>query len=1528
MERLLQDEGQTDRLFQDAPGASLWVVQRRIQSNFRIALENPAALLPGEPDRDESSLLGKATEDNLRTLVVRVLQAWKDAPKENPQERTEARDLVIAWMLRLLQRAYQFGPELARGLAWEAQSRIMAWRGKKGDRVEMWVDLGLFAGFLRKWVLRGYTYREKSVQLYQLYQWNRECGRSLDALAYLTRVMRLRVDPQWVAALPERGWSPAVWDVVACPAGDRPLSPFSIASFTDGKISAFSAAGLAIHWRLAEGREEAQLGNAPLELGPNKLRLRHRWARDFLQQYRHGPYARSLLLTPLNGEKPGDGYLLFFCLRGWRSQDQEEKRERKPHLCALWIRPEFTGEEVTELVIEDVVAEPIEEELYGLCELDSPSREAGSHLVLAGTNGTILEDKKDKRRVPCPFLEVEIRRGETGMEIKVRRDLRVSLFPKGQRSLFHQASADMAYNPCWVLTASTGSSGREPYSPTVWCGFQDGSIRGFKRHPFGKEGAPTWVEGGRWVVDEAGKRVFDERPRQMGIKVSAAVWSLLRIERPDDLYLAYGTGDGTLGLLDLKALERDEPEEFCHLLHTREASPVCELMEYHEDGGQRLLAVTQQGVVCIFSLDLSPEVKASDGTTEFSPRFFFLGLRLDHFTLPHKVRALVRVDGKRTEEGPYFLVGSTDGSIHLHYLRYPRKGNRRKALFDRQGDSDDNVPKLLDRLLGLERAGAEMDDSTTPGLAACVGSEDALAWLRVLDLDDLNLVRVSLWRELNDRAPEISSSGALDSKTQDYITDLLLPLADEIYSRQPFSKEPAKVLWEVTARIANRVLERALDFGDEEEKKRRLLAFHRDLALAIDDLCNRWVGFEQSFETKVLIHSFEAFFDWTHIVLLTSSHELKEAASIRSFLLQKTVRRRLHHSNAIVALETLRVLNGAMIRAVWNVRSRGGEGPRWSLHLRPPGDQSVGFYELMTLVGDLGERLSESLVPADPFSTELIRFFALSILLLPDSGLIVGQVVSESRLIERGNGLSRAIERQARAIAGQLGLVDPELEGAIRRFAAYCDTQAELDLILHWPDEAQRTNVETESLSSWRFLLHEALRREQCGDPVPYTDAHYLAELKRIMIIASWLSWLDDEEREAEMRIQNQDSPWSWKNYPQKQILADFRKRPAEWHYFMHSARYLKKLWRVRGDVRKAAGLEKQPRGTLPSIHKAIDRCDLELRTIADADLFQPQRSHYEQIIRGWRESLMQRADKAVRVLDLMDEFNRHVYRISADNLMTSITELALQTAPLSFYEKKTRQAHEGPIRLLILDRLEGHPLVREVFERGDRLVDYTHLSGTLLAVARDYLGKTGELAVMRIEHHVTQEEVLEEIETARVIKGLVLPGLAERKWLLQTGGDLRVPGTRAIWSAIAQEFATNISRYCRGGPDDGAPYLKAAILREQERSCVLISGSFPFVASLPAQRQEELRVASGGREIQASKVEELILTLWNPRVRVHGDDVGASSGMGLHLIWEISDLCGLTTELTLRDPVREQPRNEEEKLRCPLCLKLEWKNL
>jgi hypothetical protein len=1517
-------------------GARLWALLRRVERDFALAVTTHSDIEWPVP-----LLLDNTTEDDLRKLLLRVLRAWE---KGQLEDRTEARRLVIDRTLDLLKRAHRFEPRAARDLAVKAFEWIVGGRGvdPSGASADPRRELGLFALFLRKWIINGYTYGEKTRNLVQLYGMNRDCQRNLDAVVYLAKVMHDRVDVRWSAMQAHSSFNPGIWALVA--SGEAQQSHlFTVASFTDGTICAVSGSGVALPWIV----DDDKLAAAHLQIDHDRRSISHLEAAAFRDKYRHGPYARSLLLQrwDVAREAATPLYLLFFCLRGWRPDDQQEDKAKKPLACALLLRPLMetreAGDQLSCILVEDVASCPIAAETYGLCPLPRAADGVGGLRLLAGTPGTWPGPGGEYR--VCPFVELEIATlDDTHLARPVCRDTAVEVAQEGLRSLFRDSRhvSDTAYNPCWKLVCK-----ESPDRVWIWAGFHEGSIRGFGGQWSAENRCWRWMEGG-WPGVPGG------RPRRKGLKVSAAVWSLqLVADAGGTPLLAYGTGDGTLGAVALQDLDGDSAgaegdDAVCHLVHTRESSPISGLCTYVDEGHRLLLGVTQQGTVCIFVLSRAAAPEKQPGN-EVSVNF--AGDRLDHFNLDTPARAALLIQ----DSYPCLLTADDHGYLHYYDLRYPRRTARRTEVRER----------LFSELMEGRESGTPPDfaGTTTADLAATVGAGRGLEWLRVFDTGGTSLIELSLWQDLWGHWPAaLAATGPLDDAAllerdvTSYSEHLKL-LATEVYGRRPFvpySKEPAKVLWEVTSRIAHLLLDRTLNAAPEETA----LSCYLRLVGDIDDLCNRWIGFEQSIEAKVLAHSFEALFGWSEIVLLAGwGPDSAQAALIRGFLLRNMAQRRLFHSDPIVPLEAMRVLNSALIRGLLRIPAllRPSEAAHWEPRLRPVALQpgSPGFYDLIAMVGDLAERLADRLTSSEPLRTEILRFFALTLLLFPSSSLIVAQAVSESRLTERDSSFARAVVKQASSFRRDLHLgKEVELTAALQRFAAYLTGPADLYLAEYDPATPEAPDPK---LHGWRYLLWTAHHVE---DPEhDLSDASFLRELRGILLTASWLSQLGESDF-----CQPTRRPMQRPGTAQEAALLAaasqtaanmLAKRADDWGYFKHSAAYLRQLAQLRDSVLALAAQDQQQRPGRP-LREAIERCTAELRVL-DArdldrrDLFEPQRSQYKTILRSWRDQLIGRAEEAAQALETLDLFNSHVFRTSADHLMTSVTELAMQAAPISFdesssafdKEREWQSFHEGSTRLLIQRRLEGQPLVRDVFERSDRLVDHTHLSGALLVLARDYLRASGAL---EITPGITVEELRYELEDAGRGRGLIPPG--DSCWPRGTAAvpdNVRVPGTRAVWAAIFREFATNIARYGAGGgsdlsPDQASKLWADLVPTSAGRDSLLIAGTSSFLWTLKTMRPETYQKLCSGNdaEIDKTKVDEFLRDLAQHEDVELATAPGAG-GMGLFLISRISKLLGIENHLILFDvhsrllgaaDLSTVPWSKEQQW--PLCLQLQWKRL
>jgi hypothetical protein len=1468
------------------PIGSFWDWQRRLKTGF-LELQDAgrsAELVP-------TDALG---EDNLRALVHQLFTAWecwRTSDRLGVQEHAEeARRLVVSTLLRFLQRAQAFGPDMVRELATTAFEIIARRPGRyDGTGDVAWEEFGLLAGFLRKWIMRGSTYSVNTLGLEQLCAWNEACGRNLDAAVYLIRLLEHRVDCQWESKTSDTTARWPIWDVVCAPpspgAGneDRAAAetPFILSSLTDGSLRATAGTGRALRWQLGPAASE-RMKAAGLIASADGSSLSHADASAFEQKHRHGPYARSLFVCRESSPVGRSIYLVVFGLRGWRSTERGDDESRKPSLLALRVRPrsvhsneEGAPDEVVGLEILDIECRVTPDEIYAFCEMGVAN---GRRRILAGTSGVWGKEV-------VPFVEFEINEWETG-----RASLGLSeptantkLIDKGHRSLLLNRDHQLPgtdYNPCWAIVAAPTS-----VRQVIFAGFQGGGIKRYERLESG-----GWQEG------------FADSGDPAGIKLSAAVWSLRVVA---DTYLAYGTGDGTIGLIELSELEKRERRyPSCHVIHAREEGPVCGLTDFDDNGDRVLMALTEKGVVTLFSLEQrSPAKPRSAADAGIPGRDVRLrGYRLDQFPLGITARALAMANfGSRTAGDtaasarvPSFVVGSMDGSLHAYRLLYPSHSGRRHAAADR-------VETLLTGELKPSAPPRDAIETTTPSLVACVGAEHGAAWLRTFDLGDPSLTKAALWWEL--RPTKLPADQYWHDPEEGQLNlACLKKLTDEVYRWRPFSKEPVKMLWELASRSAHGIGKQLVPYfrGKElDERGEKLLNLYQEFHVAIDDLCNRWIGFEQAGEAQVLADSFETSFDGLAVLVLAVPGGGSRLHELRIFLLRSVIQRRLSHSDPKVPFEVLRVINDALV-TVLECRRHGS--PDWTLCMRDvqsdlapsiDGKEGPGFYDLMILIGDLGERMAERINPGEPLYTELARFFALSVLLLPDSSLIVAQVLSESRLTEHGIELAASVVDQFRYLEA-----DPEAL-SVKLFKAYFAQRS--DFTLHRDDLAREADRE---LSGSRYLVAVA-EAMPSGKTQMYTSNDFLLELKAMLLASSALAWLRSDG-ESDRLV--------------KEFIDPYRKLV----YFHHSQEYLRKLDKVREKIRPMIAGKESDRSTSDQgwrIRPAIQLCDEELREIKDADIFQPQRNHYTELLLQWRAQLVERAETAMNVLQTLDHYNRHVHRSSADALMTGVLDLVMQAVPISFDEQlnalsgvtaQWREVIAGPTRQLIRKRLEADRRLRDLFDRADRIVDATHLGGSLLTLALSSLVSTD---VPLVESTITLDELFEQIRAAGLERGLTAQvTMMGAAWhASRPRAEFHVRGTRAVWDVIAREAAANVAKHDKGnvlhvdvGEDDGGRFVR-------------IAGRNPFFETLSKTKQISIREKHDGAA-RAAALRELVDSLGQPGTRLGEGAPGA--GMGISLIMKVAGLCHIVMSCRLRS-LEDARLADLEKM--PMCLEFVW---
>ncbi len=1449
-------------------GIACWLAGRRIAEDFAGA---PAA---GVSKLDRPRHLLRLTErDDLYRLLRLVFQGWIASNLPAEARRT----LLRRWICQILARAYHVEPALPQELAKLAYARIAKLSGGN-DEVELF--LGPFAAFLRKWGVYGHTYGTKPQGLLQLYHWNDRSHHHLDGLSYLTKLLRQHVDRLWEARPAGTQTPAAIWDLVAPASGD-----FSIHSRTDGGIFALDSTGEPMAWHpVAAGGAAALEQNHHLQITQGKLR--HRQTEEFLRKYHHGPSARALLLLPASHDAAGP-FLLVFCIRGWRPEDRTGyEEERSARLYVLVVRRDPDAKAMR---VEAIDSRRLPADLYGFCELTHLTERGRRHVLVAGTKGAWQADSKGAAWKVRPFVELTVQLGEgsgSQVRIDIEQEVTVEHDPHGERSVFSQEAflPEAAHNPCWSLAAFTSDAGQH----WLWGGFHDGHLRCFLRQ---QAGPASW----RWIEGDQHEGEARFTSRVPGFAASAPIWRLHVVQ--DRQVLAYGTSDGIIGAFSLETATPvegkreatwEEMAQRTHLTHHRESSPICGLLSYDEpEGGKRLMAVTQGGVVVILDLDL----RVAQATE--TSRFRFQGLLLDRFALGHEARAAAIVQTVdepyrsllRQDSLPAVLVGSKEGSVVKHLLALPRGTGRRRIAFQQW------CAKLFAAASGDATAGVP-----SPATMRLFVGDDLYAWLRVLDVRGPHLLRYSIAHDLRHNWPDeglplLASAGARRA----YI-EHLNELADDVYGRRPLTPEPAKIIWEEAARAANAIANLAINQADDSRQALLLAAF-LELNQVVDDLCNRWIGSAQAVESRVLMHTFNCLFSWEGVVLIGLERPSAAVRQARNFLLHNMIQRRLSFNDRLVQLETLRTINVALMRAVRHCGTTAAV-QRWRLRLRPPDPYRDGLHDLLTMAGDLGERHVGSLTPADPLWTELSRFFAASLLLLPQASFVISQIVAESRLTERDVRFAGAVSAHAEVLVRQLDVErTATVEDALREFDDSFDQS--IDDTIQPPFTGPRRGKPE---SAWGRLLAAEKRARVIGRRTrsdafsnAFSNDAFLVDHAAVIRTAASLIPLRNPEplakRERTWLDLNTESP-----------------------YFKHSQRYLRHMegtWKMVRELAGFAGADGKTgrEWAAASIKNARDLCDVEIGYVKDrADLFEPQRSQYVEIVKRWRDQVLERAEEAVGVLDVLDRFNRHTYRASSDRLMSSISELAFQTAPLWL------DRIEGlPLRAEVDRRLAAHPVVRAIFDSGNRLVASTHLAGTLFTVARNYF-----LGAAPAARQTTFKEIqagLDKFCSFEEVKLIPFSGVAETD---------STPGTIAVWDTILQEVVVNARKYCK--PE---PALTAAWWKQGGMVRIALAGNKPFLGTLLPDKRGDVEVhRSPARRLE--ELRKLAKKATDPGERLAFAEPEGSSGMGLTLILRICRYLGMEFEVDLGKPEisfegKETDFPESEKLNWPLCLRISW---
>lgn len=409
--------------------------------------------------------LGAADVRELTRLLTRHIlpRALERLPQPRPgneppkvgleapgSEERRVLDASRLWSLRLVRRATELrssardlGPWVADRLA-DAIEREAARGRASGQLLQL-------AEILRKWVSTGHTFAEKSDRLIDLCWWNWTCGRNIDALAYAARLLRQKVDRQWLTTLPRPQPNPAI--LAMCVAKD---GAFSVHAHHDGRVTACDAAARALALESTVALTGVRTTGGWIEAADNEA---------FQREHRHGRYTRALGLTTV-----GKRHLL---LLGWKGDDAPGgDASRAARVDAFLVEAprdgslRISGFATVDLVIRGGGTQQEQHEVYSILHLGTRKQQTAWVL---GTRGPPRPVGDQAPAAPSrPLVEVRV---------AVAKDnaLSMTLHPgptapeaaAQQRSTgFHDA---VRYNPAWCL-ASVASGTR------LWSGHHDGSI--------------------------------------------------------------------------------------------------------------------------------------------------------------------------------------------------------------------------------------------------------------------------------------------------------------------------------------------------------------------------------------------------------------------------------------------------------------------------------------------------------------------------------------------------------------------------------------------------------------------------------------------------------------------------------------------------------------------------------------------------------------------------------------------------------------------------------------------------------------------------------------------------------------------------------------------------------------------------------------------------------------------------------------------------------------------------------------------
>ena len=1547
-----------------SPGIAYWVLMRRIEHDLGQGSEMPNYLKAFDPLIDRSSVrtgnprralfdaLSLLEGGDLRRMGKKVIFSYKRQSGASSETDEKVHELRV-WVLRILARSYELGTDLGRGIAEGIYSRIADLVGHSSGSRNNGNELYLFADFLQKWFVRGHTYGEKGTGLLHLLRYNFECDRGLDSLAYLAPLIHRRVDTKWVASHRESGPGDAVVDLVHISEHGVVVS-----SHVSGAIRLTNQDGESARW----SDERGLFPRIRLLVKGEGTVMEREDSKEFAEQYRQGPYARKLFVE--NGEDGSYLLVFSILGWRVEDQEEGNVIKSPSlyavHLewCADWNAMKVLGAHQKESESELYAITKAESSAgtlrlfvgtEGTWDWRSPDDKAANwrrqpiieaqvHLpprFASDAKGPLAIDLNpisvkrlyyDERSVPTstPTLPHTVQNACLSLAIH-KQDGEIWLwagYNDGQIQCFHLASGS-AESAQGVSNRSSHEEWEERNG--VSCEGGTNGLLGSLQLDVKKLNNLSAISELKYFED-AGVLAFGTRGGLVAAIHMRVDWndedgkapSLRSIQQSSSEW-NHESEDTGLQIL------RNTDGVWPFLIHTELSSGIRGIDAYEDEERSRLLVTTEDGLLTVFSLD--PPSTDMQG----SRRPPFPGGRLDRIQLPHMAKSIAVFSPATIQAGPIFdhqapqlMIGDENGDIHRHDLSFPRNTARRRRqaidLLFRLKERDRNKEAQFDNL-GL---------STTPHLKNIVGAEWMRDWLRVIDVGNDYLLRYALWAELYElqqeisdkinkldegekewvehkkarKSPSASANGAAGRFSQgrwtsgrakalfeliEQFRERLNARAEELFRKSPSRRGPSRIIWEEGSKVVNRLAESLLTIENKPQLRKAAQEYLKTVRV-VDDLCNRWTGAKQSEESRVLALSFAEIFDWPLILLLGGRRRDDCLEEVRSYAINKLVNRRLNFAQSeMLPLETMRVINQAIFRAVLKV---GKMPPPMNLTLKfdtsgesEPSVSAMGLHDLVVLVGDLAQRNSGVLTLASALRTELYRFFGLCLLLIPKNAAVIGQMASESRLMEDGpeakEGVLAHAEFYLNSIEGITGEDATRKEDwitAMARFAAYA------------ANEKREHHGQADVY--WLFLRQ--VLDDQKSVREAFTDLDLVSEYDRVMDVACVLSRLESKSTASADERDALEWLEKWKGIEGFGLSESHWKERSQYRFFAHSVTFLKELSGHHEVI--CESLQRRDEGR-QRLKEAIGLCEKAQAFLDNQPgLFEPQRSQFRAIIDGWRREIDSRGQDSETILRLLRGFNRHVYRSDADHQIAAATELARQVAPVWYDEKRDAKIQRIEMEL----DLESHPLLSKIVATAKRMVDNTHLSGTLLAVAEK------ALEPRRLDLERTPLDRIGQIMT----EAALWRGLSGFEWdhSEEELSEYKPPGSQAVWEVICNEVAQNVLKYCArnsdGREDEGVRGNFSVHTDEKGKTrCELeLFGTVPFLKGLA----DEFRPTDGDDPLA-------VLMCRAKDAKREGKQFGPfnvekSSGMGLYFLSLIAKYSDMDMETRLaRDKDGEQ---------------------